>query len=136
MNENVLYQLCITSGRIVLFHPTNSSLSQRLINYGHDSVSNYDLIANQSTSQRGGTWPADPPSAPHPHTPGAAVSVISRFFSLGRGSWESFQAWNWCPSEDGASIWDRCSHLEYPHRRGGINQTGPSPGWRSGTGLG
>lgn len=51
MNENVLYQPCITSWSIVLSHPTNLSLSQRLINHGHDSVSNYDLIANQSTSR-------------------------------------------------------------------------------------
>lgn len=49
MNEYVLYQPCITSWSIVLSHPTYLSFSQRLINYGGDSVSNYDLIANQST---------------------------------------------------------------------------------------
>lgn len=48
MNEYVLYQACITSWSIVLFHPTNLSFSQRLINYELGSVSNYDLIANQS----------------------------------------------------------------------------------------
>lgn len=47
MNEYVLYQPCITSWSIVLFHPTNLSFSQRLINYELGSVSNYDLIANQ-----------------------------------------------------------------------------------------
>lgn len=63
MNEYVLYQLCITSWSIVLFHPTNLSFSQRLINYELGSVSNYDLIANQSepthplaNRRRGGTW--------------------------------------------------------------------------------
>lgn len=56
MNEYVLYQPCITSWSIVLFHPTNLSFSQRLINYGRDSVSNYDLIANQSTPRWGRTW--------------------------------------------------------------------------------
>lgn len=42
---------------------------------------------------------------------------LSRFFSLGQGSWESFQPWDWCHSEDAASIWDGCFPLEYPHRR-------------------
>lgn len=67
MNEYVLYQPCITSWSIVLFHPTNLSFSQRLINYGRDSVSNYDLIANQSTSCHGKTWLMVWPTHTHGH---------------------------------------------------------------------
>lgn len=67
MNEYVLYQPCITSWSIVLFHPTNLSFSQRLINYGRDSVSNYDLIANQSTSRWGRTWLTVWPTHTHAH---------------------------------------------------------------------
>lgn len=120
MNENVLYQPCITSWRIVLFHPTNSSLSQRLISYGHDSVSNYDLIANQSTPRRGGTWPA----APHTHNPGTAVSVISRYFSLSlRDPGKLSSSGIGVTLRTEASIGDRCSILEYSHQRGGIIQT-------------
>lgn len=70
MNEYVLYQPCITSWGIVLFHPTYLSFSQRLINYGHDSVSNYDLTANQSTSRRGRlcAYGFGPRTCMHAHT--------------------------------------------------------------------
>lgn len=90
MNEYVLYQPCITSWSIVLFHPTNLSFSQRLINYGRDSVSNYDLIANQSTPRRGRalltvccrahTWKTHS----HLHTE-ATVSAVSKHFFLVSG---------------------------------------------------
>lgn len=82
MNEYVLYQPCITSWSIVLFHPTNLSFSQGLINHGCDSVSNYDLIANQSTPRLGRTlravWPMHIRVRTHIHT--QTVSVISRHF--------------------------------------------------------
>lgn len=89
MNEYVLYQPCITSWSIVLFHPTNLSFSQRLINYGCDSVSNYDLIANQSTSCHGKTWLMVWPTHTHAHwaSCGSYQQALC-FWCL--GSWESF----------------------------------------------
>lgn len=66
MNEYALYQPCITSWSIVHFHQMYSSFSQRLINYGRDSVSNYDFTANQSPFSQGG--PLLSVSHTHPHT--------------------------------------------------------------------
>lgn len=93
MNEYVLYQPCITSWSIVLFHPTYLSFSQRLINYGGDSGSNYDPFANQSTSRRGTAlltvWPthtcARTDACAH-----AIVAVISRrgFFFFPCSLWD------------------------------------------------
>lgn len=92
MNEYVLYQPCITSWSIVLFHPTNLSFSQRLINYGPDSVSNYDLIANQSTSNRGrtllGVWSA----WTHTHTIKQACQLSASTFFLVSGIMGKFLA--------------------------------------------
>lgn len=97
MNEYVLYQPCITSWSIVLFHPTNLSFSQRLINYELGSVSNYDLIANQSE-------PTTPPiyAGGEPgwgfffgpvHVPvgyNCIRYLQALFLVLAWGSWESF----------------------------------------------
>lgn len=91
MNEYVLYQPCITSWSIVLFHPTHLSFSQRLINYGPDSVSNYDLIANQSTSRQGRTlltvW-THAHTCTHTHTRAHRDNCVSNQQALFLSLWD------------------------------------------------
>lgn len=87
MNESVLYQPCITSWRIVCFHPVYLSFSQRLINHGGDSVSNYDLFANQSTSSQGTAlltvWHMHSHTLTHTHThTQESVSTIRHWSAL------------------------------------------------------